>query len=90
MCECRSLKNEQMIDLSLLLFSQEWLLKVRVLVETSGPRETVRILLQRYPLANLSVSTTVDRWVYILSDQKISSSIMLATQKRSSSGFQQI
>ena len=50
------------------------------IAETNGRRETVRILLQSFPMANLSAST-IDRWIYVLSAEKLSSIIKLARQK---------
>ena len=50
------------------------------IAETNGRRETVRVLLQSFPMAKLSAST-IDRWVYVLSAEKLSSIIKLARQK---------
>ena len=50
------------------------------LAETNGRRKTVRILLEKYAMAKLS-ATSVDRWVFELSDEKLLSFIKLARQK---------
>ena len=45
-----------------------------------GRRETSRILRQRYATANLSL-TSIDRWVFVMSDEKLGAYIALARQK---------
>ena len=50
------------------------------LARSHGRRETSRLLLKKYPLANLTLSS-IDRWVFKLTQEKLDSFITLARQK---------
>ena len=52
------------------------------LAKSKGRRETARILLNKYPMANLTISS-IDRWVFKLSQEKLESFIALARKKSS-------
>ena len=52
------------------------------LAKSHGRRETARILLTKYPLANLTLSS-IDRWVFKLTQEKLNSFIALARKKNS-------
>ena len=52
------------------------------LAKSNGRRATARILLDRYPMANLTLSS-IDRWVFKLSQEKLQSFLELARKKNS-------
>ena len=52
------------------------------LAKSNGRRETARILLSKYPMANLTLSS-IDRWVFKLTQEKLDSFIALARKKTS-------
>ena len=50
------------------------------LSKTHGRRETSRILQEKYVHAKLSLPS-IDRWVFVFSDEKLQSFLLLARQK---------